>query len=335
MWVVKLKANGDTAWTKCLGGLYPERAYSVQQTKDDGYIVAGYTNTYTDGDVSGNHGPFKMYSATTADFWVVKLKANTNGEIEWQKCLGGAGDDYASAVQQTTDGGYIVAGYTNSNDGDLTFGGSTYHSGQDMWIVKLKANTNGEIEWQKCLGGSGTDYATAIQQTSDGGYIVAGYTTSNDGDVSGNHGGVGDAWIVKLNGSGNIIWKKCYGGSAGSYVDSWNGPGLDIAYDIKQTKDGGYIVAGYSNSENGDLWLCYKKHYSEDYWIIKLDILGNISWQKYFGGSKQYDVARSVQLTRDGSYIVAGYSPSTDNNITNNHGSYDFWVVKMGKPPTQ
>jgi len=163
--------------------------------------VAGETWS-NDGDVSGNHGG--------SDYWVVKL--NSSGDIEWQKCLGGTNsdggifNDYIYSIQQTSDGGFIMACETMSNDGDV----SGNHGSYDAWVVKL--NSLGDIEWQKCLGGTNRDIANSIQQTSDGGFIVAGYTYSNDGDVSGNHGYC-DAWVVKLNSSGDIEWQKCLGGT--------------------------------------------------------------------------------------------------------------------------
>ncbi len=178
----------EIEWQKCLGGSKTEIANSIQQTTDNGYIVAG-TTWSKDGNVSGNHGGY--------DFWVVKL--NSSGGIQWQKCLGGSDEDMANSIQQTTDGGYIVAGYTKSNNGDV----SGKHGWSDFWIVKL--NSAGQIEWQKCLGGGISDYAKSIQQTTDGGYIVAGFTESNDGDVNGWHLGFDydwpstDFWVVKLN----------------------------------------------------------------------------------------------------------------------------------------
>jgi hypothetical protein len=150
-------------------------------------VGQSYSN---DGDVSGNHGG-------NGDAWIVKL--NSIGEIQWQKCLGGSNLDIAGAIQPTSDDGYVMAGYTHSNDGDV----SGNHGGNDdAWVVKL--NSTGEIQWQKCLGGSGDDQAFDIQPTADGGYIMVGQSSSNDGDVSGNHGGNGDAWIVKLNSTGEI-----------------------------------------------------------------------------------------------------------------------------------
>ncbi|MHA1651797.1 MAG: hypothetical protein ACTSYB_16515, partial [Candidatus Helarchaeota archaeon] len=184
-WVVKLSSTGVIEWQKCLGGSNNDWVYSVQQTADGGYIVAGFTVS-NDGDVSGNHD-----GEDFCDFWVVKL--SSTGVIEWQKCLGGSNYERAYSVQQTADGGFIVAGETKSNDGDV----SGNHGGYDFWVVKL--SSTGVIEWQKCLGGINDEGAYSVQQTADGGYIVAGYTDSNDGDVSGKHGVCAcDFWVVKL-----------------------------------------------------------------------------------------------------------------------------------------
>ncbi|MBO8140214.1 MAG: T9SS C-terminal target domain-containing protein [Thermosipho sp. (in: Bacteria)] len=355
-WIVKLDDDGNIKWQKALGGSNNELAYSIQQTSDGGYIVAGNTNS-NDGDVSGNHGNFDYWvikldnsgniewqkalggsdyeyarsiqqtndggyivagTAYSNDgdvtgnnvgncYWVVKL--DSNGNIEWQKALGGSSGDWADSIQQTSDGGYIVAGYTYSNDGDV----SGNHGERDFWIVKL--DKNGNIEWQKALGGSSGDWAHSIRQTSDGGYIVAGYTYSNDGDVSGNHG-ERDFWIVKLDNNGNIVWQKTLGGS------QW-----DEAYSVQQTSDRGYIVAGITWSNDGDV---SGNHGGDDYWVVKLDTNGNIVWQKTLGGSR-YETASSIQQTSDGGYIVAGYTDSNDGYVSGNHGSRDYWVVKLGK----
>jgi len=283
-------------WEKSLGGSSSENASSIQQTTDGGYIVAGSSNS-NDGDVSGNNGQ--------SDYWIVKLDAS--GNITWEKSLGGSNSDGAKSIQQTTDGGYIVAGISLSNDGDV----SGNHGSYDYWIVKLDAS--GNITWEKSLGGSSADEASSIKQTSDGGYIVAGRSYSNDGDVSGNHGS-GDNWIVKLDASGNITWEKSLGGSN----DDW-------AFSIQQTSDGGYIVAGYSDSNDGDV---SSTNGSSDYWIVKLDASGNITWEKSLGGSSG-DQARSIQQTSDGGYIVAGYSPSNDGDVSSNNGLSDYWIVKL------
>ncbi len=303
-WVVNLNSAGDIIWQKCLGGSYEDYAYSIQQTSDGGYIVAGWSGS-NDGDVSGNHG--------NHDYWVVKL--NSAGAIEWQRALGGSGTDEAFSIQQTSDGGFIVAGYSYSNDGNV----SGWHEGydsygsptSDYWVVKL--NSAGAIVWQRALGGNDKDVARSIQQTTDGGYIVAGYSESNDGDVSGNHGGV-DSWIVKLNSAGALVWQKCLGGSSGDY-----------AYSIQQTSDGGFIVAGVSYSNDGDVsgW-----HGSWDSWVVKLNSAGALVWQKCLGGSSD-DWAYSIQQPSDGGFIVAGVSYSNDGDVSGWHGSWDSWVVKL------
>ena len=184
-------------------------------------------------------------------------------EIQWAKCYGGSEYDAALSIQQTTDGGYIVAGLSLSNDNDV----SGNHGGEDYWIVKL--TSTGSIEWQKSLGGSGEDRASSVIQTTDGGYIIAGTSNSNDGDVSGNHGR-DDYWIVKLSSTGILEWQKSLGGS-----------GDDDANSIQQTTDGGYIIAGGSNSNDGDV---SGNHGSDDYWIVKLAPSGSIEWQKSLGG---------------------------------------------------
>ncbi len=292
-------AQPSLVWQRSLGGSFHDEAYSIQQTSDGEFIVAGWSAS-NDGDVSGHHG-----STDYSDSWVVKL--NSAGDIEWQKCLGGSDWDYAYSIQQTSDSGFIVAGASNSNDGDV----SGNHGYGDYWVAKL--NSAGALVWQRALGGSDEDEASSIQQTSDGGFIVAGYSYSNDGDVSGNHGN-GDYWVVKLNSAGDIEWQKCLGGS------DW-----DYAYSIQQTSDGGFIVAGWSSSNDGDV---SGNHGYDDYWVVKLDSSGDIEWQKSLGGS-DWDEASSIQQTTDGGYIVAGASESNDGDVSGNHGSYDYWVVRL------
>jgi len=299
-WVLKLDDTGAIQWQKSLGGSNVDIARAIRQTSDGGYIVAGGSQS-DDGEVSGSHG--------MDDYWVVKL--NDTGGIQWQKSLGGSLGDGAETIQQTSDGGYIVAGESQSDDGEV----SGNHGNFDAWIVKL--NDTGAIQWQKSLGGSQFENAYSILQTSDSGYIFASASESNDGDVTGHHGDstAPDYWIVKLNDTGAILWQKSLGGS-----------GYDNPTSIRQTSDGGYVIAGSSNSTDGDV---SGNHGNADYWIVKLDDTGAIQWQKSFGGSNQ-DVAASIEQTSDSGYIVAGYSNSNDGEVYGNHGAFDFWVVKLG-----
>ena len=303
-WVIKIDSNGDFQWQNSLGGTRDDEAYSIHQTSDGGYIAAGYT-TSNDGDVTGNHG-----QGGSSDAWVIKI--NSTGTIQWQKTLGGTNDEVANSIQQTTDGGYIIAGSAASNDGDV----AGNKGGDDYWVIKL--SSTGSIQWQKTLGGTSNDEAYSIQQTTDGGYIIAGTTTSNDVDITGNHGD-DDYWIVKLSNAGTIQWQKTLGGTSS-----------DSANSIKQTTDGGYIVAGNSYSNDGDI---NGNHGYNDYWIVKLSNIGAIQWQKALGGSS-YDVASSIQQTADSGYIVVGRvsgSPTSNSgDITGMHGLLsDAWVVKL------
>jgi hypothetical protein len=243
------------------------------------------------------------------------VKLSGSGDIEWEKSLGGSSNDSAISIQQTTDGGYILAGFSYSTDGDV-MGHHDSGSYADCWVVKLSGS--GDIEWEKSLGGSSNDYANSIQQTTDGGYIVAGSSHSTDGDVTEHHGNDSrpDSWVVKLSRSGNMKWEKSLGGN------SW-----DAAESVQQTMDGGYVVAGWSYSSNGDV-TGHHGAYSSDYWVVKLSESGNIEWEKSLGGSKN-DRAGSIQQTMDGGYMVAGWSSSTDGDVTGHHGETDSWVVKL------
>lgn len=295
-WVVKLFSTGTIDWQQPLGGTGEDRAHSIHQTTDGGYIVAGESSS-NDGDVTGNHG--------NRDYWVVKL-TNT-GAIDWQQSLGGSDVDVANSIHQTADGGYIVAGESTSINGDV----SGNHGGPDYWVVKL-TNT-GIIDWQQSYGGSSADIAHSIQQTTDGGYIVAGRSTSVDGDVIDNTFGC-SYWVVKISSVGVLEWQKSYGGSE-----------IDIAYAIQQTTDSGYIVAGSSNSNDGNV---SGNHGVEDYWVVKLTNTGAIEWQQSLGGSA-FDIAYAVQQTTDNGYIVAGLARSSNGDVVGNHGFNDLWVVKL------
>ncbi len=289
-------AQSEIQWQKSIGGSDREVAHSIQQTNDGGYIVESSTKS-NDGDVTNNHG--------NLDVWIVKL--DDTGEIQWQHSYGGSGDDHGGSVQSTLDGGYIVIGSSDSNNGDV-LGNHGYF---DAWILKL--DSNGNIQWQHSYGGSNFDGASAIQQTTDGGYIVAAYSYSTDGDVIQNLGNC-DYWILKLDTNGNIQWQKSYGGTD-----------VDIPTSIQQTTDGGYIVGGETFSSDGNI---NGFHGESDYWVVKLNSDGDFVWQKTLGGS-DIDYADKIQQTNDGGFIISGYAFSFDGDITGNHGASDYWIVKL------
>lgn len=289
-------AQPATEWQRVLGGSYGDWTGAVQETADHGYIIAGWTFSH-DGDVSGNHGSY--------DAWVVKLDGS--GGIQWQKALGGTGEDRASCIQRSADGGYILAGYTLSNNGDV----SGNHGGKDAWVVKL--DSVGTMQWQRALGGTGDERASSIIRTADGGYCMAGGSTSVDGDVFGNHGSE-DAWMVKLDSVGTMQWQRALGGT-----------GDERAASVEPAVDGGYVMAGYTLSNNGDVPY---NHGAEDAWLVRLDSTGTIQWQKTMGGTAS-DRANDVQLTTGGGYILAGMTSSSDGDVMGYHGGGDAWLVRL------
>jgi hypothetical protein len=296
LWVIKIDQFGALQWEKSLGGTGAEIGSTVIQTKDMGYMVAGHSNS-TNGDVTGNHGKF--------DYWVVKL--DPTGALQWEKSFGGSDTEQVSLIRPARDGGYIVSGRSNSVDGDVTGN----HGGYDIWVVKM--DSLGNLQWERSYGGSGDETGGTINPTSDGGFIMQGSSNSTDGDVTGNHGGY-DFWVVKIDSVGNIQWERSFGGS-----------GDDEGRSVQQTPDGGYVVAAYSNSTDGDIT---GNHGGYDYWVARLDSAGNIKWERSYGGSGD-DEARNVVFTKDGGYIISGISNSTDGEVTGNHGSYDYWIVKI------
>jgi hypothetical protein len=317
IFLIKTDENGNIVWTKTYGGTGGDFSYSVQQTSDGGYIVAGGTNSFGAGGLD-----------------IFLIKTDANGNIIWAKTYRGTGDDWARSVHQTSDGGYILAGATNSfsagsydilliktdANGNIiwakTYGGTNYEDayfvqqtsdggyivvgatnsfgagGHDIFLIK--ADANGNIIWAKTYGGTNYDYAYSVQQTSDGGYIVAGLTTS--------FGASGyDILLIKTDGNGDIIWTKTY---RGIYEDG--------AYYVQQASDGGYILAGYTSSFGAGNY---------DIFLIKTDANGNIIWAKTYRGTDD-EQAYSVQRTFDGGYIVAGRTRSFSA------GSWDAFLIK-------
>jgi hypothetical protein len=286
-------------WQKCLGSSANELGFAITNALGGEYVVAGNT-LGNNGDVSGNHGG--------SDAWIVKL--NSTGGIVWQKAIGGTGSDNAYDIVATADGGYIFAGATSSNDGNLQ--GLPFHGQTDAWAVKL--SSEGIIEWQAVLGGSGVERGMSVIQTGDGGYLLSGYTNSIDGDVAGNHGD-NDAWIVKLGNSGAVEWEKTYGGSLYDAIVSVS----EIA--------GGYIASASTASSDGDL-SGITNHGGRDSWVFKIDGSGNLlPWNKTYGGSGD-EGGGNIYATND-DYIFSTSTTSNNGDVSGNHGYRDAWIVKI------
>ena len=306
--LIKLDAKGDIEWQKTYGGSKNEYASRMELTKDGGYIIAGETES-DNGDVTINFGD--------RDFWVIKL--NAEGNLQWQKSYGGSGDDEALAVSVAHNGGFIVGGFTNSNDNDV----SGNHGKQDGWVIKI--DDNGNVQWQKCIGGSSQfEYLKSVQATADGGCVISGSTSSNDGNISGKHNPLyesTDVMVVKLNSTGIIEWQKCYGGSNNDYSAC-----------IQVTKDGGYVLCGFTESSDGDI-TCNAGGL-DDMWIVKVNSIGALQWQKSIGGNS-FDEALYIQTLQDGSYILCGVTCSTNVNESDYHKPTnqgtcgDYWIIKL------
>jgi hypothetical protein len=232
---------------------------------------------------------------------------------QWDKTFGGNDDDEPYVFQQTSDGGYILGGYSSSNKSSNKTENSK--GGYDYWIIKVDGS--GAKQWDKTFGGNDGDYLVSLQQTADGGYILGGYSLSNSsGDKTAANWGSADYWVIKIDANGSKQWDKTFGGSNGDYLVA-----------LQQTADDGYILGGYSLSNNsGNKADNSKGNY--DYWIVKIDDKGNKQWDKALGGSDD-DALRSVQQTADGGYILGGYSLSNSggDKMENSKGNYDYWIV--------
>lgn len=292
--ILKLDANGNTTWLKHYGGSGIDIGQSIQQTIDGGYIISCHT-TSVNCDVQGSHGGTEL--------WILKL--DPQGNLDWQKTLGGTSWDTSKCIRQTADGGYVVGGISKSANGDVSENKGNY----DFWIVKL--TDEGNISWERSFGGSEWDELKSIIQTSDGEYIAVGLTHSSDGDIVGHHGS-SDYLVVKLDGDGNVLWHKALGGTR-----------YEAAHDIFQTGEKEIVVVGEASSSDGDV---SKLGNEKDFWFVKLDNAGNLLDQTYYAG-KGFSKIGSIDRTNDGGYIVA--TSLFDENMPDNHGWSDVWIVKM------
>jgi hypothetical protein len=330
VYLIKTNAQGDTLWTRAYGGTNDDGGWSAQQTSDGGYIIAGYTWSFGAGGVD-----------------VYLIKTDASGDTLWTRTYGGTSLDGCSSVQQTSDSGYIIAGLT------MSFGAGSF----DVYLIKTTAS--GDTVWTRTYGGMSWDGGYWVQQTSDGGYIIAGWTEAGGTDV----------YLIKTDASGDTLWTRAYGGASeddgnsvwqtsdGGYIiagETWSfgagtpdhanvyliktdtagdtlwtrtygGPNDDYSYSVHQTSDGGYIILGRTWSYGAGC----------DVYLIKTDASGDTLWTRTCGGTYD-DWGYSVQQTSDSGYIIAGYTQSFGA------GSYDVYLIKtdangnvaVEEPPT-
>ena len=259
-------------------------------------VIVGFSDST---DLTGNRGGRDILLGRVTEA----------GTVEVEKLFGSSGDDLGLDLVIDGDGDYIITGSVAVNDGDIDNG----VSGSSELVVLDIANATTTITDNYTFGGSADEAGHSIIERTAGGFVIAGYTTSNNGDVSGNNGGE-DFWVLGLDASFNLQWQNALGGSND-----------EQARDVVEADDGGFVVVGYSNSNDGDLT---GNQGNRDFWIVKLTAAGSLEWQKNYGGSSN-DGAEAVVKTLDGGYAVAGFSNSSDGDVTGGNGSQDLWIIRV------
>lgn len=304
-WICKMDGNNNLLWQKSYGGSGLDLLQSVKATADGGYILAGTSASDADFD------KLDICQGST-DYWVIKIDAS--GGEQWQTTLGGAGLEKLNQITQTIDGGYIIAGSSSSKQSiaegngiiPLTQKTETCRGGLDFWVVKLK--TNGEVDWQKTIGGKFADELKVIQPLPNNEYLLGGYSNSPEsGDKTNNNIGVGDYWVVKINNTGEIIWQQTLGGSSD-----------DVLVSLITTQDGGFIIGGNSGADSSattgrkiNTRSSKTKSNSKgtDFWVIKLDGQGTTDWQETYNFGN-HDALTSVTEDTNGTILIGGYAQS-------------------------
>jgi dipeptidyl aminopeptidase/acylaminoacyl peptidase len=261
LWLNKLDRNGLTLWSQIYGGISDDDVTSILEI-DDGYVIAGITESFGSGD---------------EDFWLIST--TTDGSELWSRTFGGPALDRAESLQHTPDGGFVIGGRT------MSFGAGR----EDAWLIRTDEDGN-EI-WSRSYGGAWDDDAYAVLVTDDGGYVLCGHSGTDEGEF--------DMWIAKVDEQGMVVWEQTFGET-----------GWDNAYSCLESRDGGYVLAGYTESSSGD---------DLDVWLVKTDGQGSLIWESVFRGSGR-DTAFSVRETRDGGYVLSGSSDSYGD------GDSDIWL---------
>ena len=312
-WIIRTDANGDVLWDESFGGTNDDILLGVRQTAEGGFVLGGFSASAPGGNKTAPH-----YGG--GDFWLVRLDAG--GNDVWDRSFGGENADVLYAVQQTSDGGFILGGVTTSGvSGNKTSAGL---GNEDAWVIRLDAS--GNKVWEASFGGSARDGCLALQELSEGGFVLGGYSASDSGtgNKTSPHYGVADYWIVRLDSSGNKVWDRSYGGS-----------GDDQLLDLRVTPGDGLFVGGYSFSRaegnKSSPNFTPSDPPSGDYWLLRLDAQGDKVWEQVLGGTA-LDRLECLAITADAGLVLGGNSTSgTNGNKTSpNYGLADYWIVKLG-----
>ena len=298
--------EGKLSWVKTFGGSNEDIAHAVIETEDGGFAVFGNTKS-VDGDVTDK-------TIEESDLWL--LKFNVEAELEWTKTYGGSGDDRGHSLIQMNDGGFMLLGYSQSEDGL----GSNNEGQHDNWVLRVDAQ--GVFMWERSFGYGGHDHAYSIIKTADGGALFNGFldvTASNGAgnsvaDRSGSLHGVGEFWCHKINSEGVVEWRNYYGGTSN-----------DRSYDATELANGNFVLVGTSESVDVDIT---DPQGSYDVWVVTIDATGNLLWEKSLGGS-EIDGANAVLQNAEGNIVVFGNSFSSDGDRSFSKGSSDFWIATL------
>lgn len=292
-------SNPAILWQACVGSHADDTFHAVEPTPDGGCIAVGFM-TLPPVDTRTVHGRREMLA----------VKYAKSGAQEWKKTFGGFENDEACDLVVLADGSSLVVGSTDSPQGDV----SAYHGCNDLWAVRLDAS--GNTRWQKAFGGSLEDFGFGVIPAADGSFVIAGATSSNDGDVSGSHGG-SDAWLIRIDDAGNLLWQTCIGGK-----------GDDMAFDVIRGIDDGFVAVGRLDRlptvEDVDL----QTNGLGNVLAVKVTTDGTIAWQSDFGGWEE-DVGYGIAAASDSTYIIAGMSRSYNASSRDHLGGDDAWVLDI------
>lgn len=299
--------NGTLAWVESFGGSGIDQATAVVATDDGAFMVLGSTYS-NDGHFAG------LKSTTDADFFLMRVRSD--GGVDWTKVYGGDDDELATGITKTSDGGFVLVGYSRS-DNCFTGSNGGFH---DYYL--LKVDTQGNEIWCQNFGYPGSDQAQSIIETREGDLMVTGFFDvsasegqgNEDRSNSGSLHGVGEYWGIKLDADGQFFWKRYFGGSNN-----------DRSYNVVQANDGGFLLIGSSESDDFDIT---DSKGSYDYWAVKLSAQGALQWTRSFGGS-EIDIAYDIALTSEGNYMIVGDARSSDLDVDVNFGNADVWLIEI------
>jgi PKD repeat protein len=305
-WIVKTDASGNKEWDKDFGGYFSDRMFSVKEIPSGGYLLAGES-------ISGISGNKTQPTQGNTDWWIVRI--DSAGNKLWDKDFGGPDYDYLNSMIATSDGGYLLGGISlSSAGGDKT---QNTWGGWDFWIIKI--DSAGNKLWDKDYGGTDHDYLNDISQTSDGGFLIGGYSLSDiSGDKTQSRWGLYDFWIIKTDSVGNLEWEKDYGGYDNDYLNSV----LPVS--------GGYILAGISSSGTGGN-KTQPSWGGLDFWILKIDFNGNLVYDRDYGGTDDEDFFGNISSFPNGDLLLAGisYSPISGTKTENNLGIEQSYIMRI------